>query len=189
MYRIFFLFSKFCTKCLHWVQMPRCWQWGPANMSSVRRGQGCPMMDTAGSTWLQLTHHRAELNPSAKMVTPLRKCMSDRVKNTIGQWEKWGRNAREMSLQTPRWEKKVDEKVLWALEQRFLCRLWKTPYQSRWQFPEENCRMLKAHTVAGLSWRTAVHVKDPCWSRGEVWGGRRVRDSVITFPITPCCSG
>lgn len=148
MYRIFFLFSKFCTKCLHWVQMTRCWQWGPADMSSVMRGQGCPMMDTAGSRWLQWTHHRAQLNPSAKMVMPLRKCMSDRVKNTIQQWEKWGKNAREMSLQTLRWDKKVGEEVLWALEQ--------IPVQAVEEpIPEQ----------VAISWRKLQDVESPHCSR------------------------
>ena len=38
---------------------------GAAATSSVRRGWGCPMMDTASSSRLQRTHRREQLSPSA----------------------------------------------------------------------------------------------------------------------------
>ena len=41
--------------------------------ASVRRGRGCPVLDTAGSSQLQLTHHRAQLSPLAKVVASLGK--------------------------------------------------------------------------------------------------------------------
>lgn len=36
----------------------------------VRSGWGCPMVDTAGSSWLKQTHHRAQLSCSATLVAP-----------------------------------------------------------------------------------------------------------------------
>ncbi|KAK4833001.1 hypothetical protein QYF61_027025, partial [Mycteria americana] len=40
---------------------------GAAGAASVRRGRGCPVPDTAGSSRLQGTHPRAWLSPSAKV--------------------------------------------------------------------------------------------------------------------------
>lgn len=49
------------------VYMTRCWQWGlPGGLCEER-------LDTANSSQLQRTHHRALLSPAAKMVTYLRK--------------------------------------------------------------------------------------------------------------------
>lgn len=44
---------------------------GELQSSSVRRGQGCPMPDTAGSSQLPWPHHRARLGPAAEMEAPL----------------------------------------------------------------------------------------------------------------------
>lgn len=39
---------------------------GPAGTASARRGQGCPLPDTAGSSQVQLMHHRARLSLPAR---------------------------------------------------------------------------------------------------------------------------
>ena len=31
---------------MHWVYVSRCWQQGVTGVASVRRGQGCTMLDT-----------------------------------------------------------------------------------------------------------------------------------------------
>jgi len=41
--------------------------------ASVRRGQGCPVLDTAHSSWLQQSHCRAWLSLAAKVVASLGK--------------------------------------------------------------------------------------------------------------------
>lgn len=42
-------------------------------VSSMRRGQGFPMPNTAGFGQIQLTHHKAQLSPSAEVGVPLEK--------------------------------------------------------------------------------------------------------------------
>ena len=41
---------------------------GGCKAASVRRGWGCPVSDTAHSSQLQQTHHKAQLSPLVKMV-------------------------------------------------------------------------------------------------------------------------
>lgn len=64
-----------CAKCqvLYGVSMSRLLAvWG-CRMASVRSGRGCSMTDTAGSRWLQLTHHKAQLSPAVKIIRPVGK--------------------------------------------------------------------------------------------------------------------
>ena len=54
---------------LHWVQVPRHWQWGLQGSPCEER----PGLPHAGHSQLQPIHQRAWLSPSAKMVVPLGK--------------------------------------------------------------------------------------------------------------------
>ena len=56
---------------LCWVSVSRRCLRDAAGAASVRRGWGCPVPDTAGSSRLQPTHRRAQLSPSAKMVVKM----------------------------------------------------------------------------------------------------------------------
>ena len=63
---------------------------GGCRAASVRRGQGCPMPDTAPSSWLQPTHRRARLSPAATggclRESPCKKGQKtlDKERNNIG---------------------------------------------------------------------------------------------------------
>ncbi|KAK4825815.1 LOW QUALITY PROTEIN: hypothetical protein QYF61_002938 [Mycteria americana] len=58
--------------------------WG-CRVASVRRGQGCPMPDTAGSSRLQGPHRRTQLSPSTKLGVPGGKEVSERAQGGRGR--------------------------------------------------------------------------------------------------------
>lgn len=55
---------------------------GGYRVVSVRRGWCCPMTDSDGSSWLNQTHHRAQVSPAAKMAMPRGECVQERAENT-----------------------------------------------------------------------------------------------------------
>lgn len=40
----------------------------------------------------------------------------------------------------------------------------------------------RAHTEAGLSWKTAACGMDPCWRQGKEWGDRSIGGTVTDYP-------
>ena len=58
--------------------------------ASLREDWDCPMPDTAGSRWLQRTHCRAQLSPSAKLVAPPGKPLLEGAKPATQAEERGG---------------------------------------------------------------------------------------------------
>jgi len=66
---------------LYRVQVPRCW--GGCRAAPVRGGQGCPVPDTAGSSWLQEPRRRARPSPAAERVVSLGDAAQERAKHCM----------------------------------------------------------------------------------------------------------
>ena len=56
---------------VYWILEAKCWQWGTAEVASVRRGQGCRLPDIAGSRRFPGPYSRAQLGHAALLVAPL----------------------------------------------------------------------------------------------------------------------
>lgn len=69
MVEIFWASSLNCVS-LYGESVPRHWR-EEVEGAAGRRGQGCPVLDTAGSSQLQRHQHRAQLSPAATVVAAL----------------------------------------------------------------------------------------------------------------------
>lgn len=85
------------------------WQCQGAAGASVRRGQGCPVLDMAGSSQLHRPHHRAHLGPAATLGAPWGNYL---IK---GEKERRRKQKEEETAEGMVWSE--DEEVLQVLEQ------------------------------------------------------------------------
>lgn len=161
------------------------WLVGLFNLS-VWRSWACPVQNTVlESSKIHTTtecpeHHRAWLGPKATLGAPLRKHTQQRAKNA------------------PDSDKQREKQQVFLALGQIPCSQWRVPpgsYFLKQLKPLER----KAQAGASLSWRTAACGEDPCWNKGEAWGGKSVRWTIkeqkgtimdwplLPFPMSLCC--
>lgn len=132
--------------------------------------------------WLQQTHHRTQLNPSAKLWHLVENLFKNEQKILHRQW-RMRKNVWGMDLWTPRSEKEMQEEM----EQTTLKHL--IPFS-----PWEEYTRTHIHTAdhGGSYVRSGAFFPEglavwvtSSWIRGRVWGGKSSREKLLRTDCNP----